>query len=228
MRAAVNEHAASLNGLIASLFKKWQGPEEIKWLSPIAVDDYAEYFDESFLERLGVSPEGLRVPLSDFWPRGGPRWDGLARTSSGKLILVEAKAYIEEGVDYASRAGPTSVEKINEALDRAKVAFGARTEAPWRSPFYQYANRLAHLYFLRELNGLNAYMVFLYFADAPDVPEPCSIEEWRGAVRLMEKILGLGAHRFRDCVGTLIWSVPDMLADKDGSAPVGTIALPNQ
>lgn len=226
MRVAVNEHAALLNGQIASLFK-WKGSEEIAWLSPIAADDYAEYFDESFLERLGVPLEDLRVPLFNFWPRGGPRWDGLARTNSGKLILVEAKAYIEEGVDFGSRASPSSLEKISEALDRAKLAYAARAKAPWPSPFYQYANRLAHLFFLRELNDLDAYLVFLYFADAPDVPESCSIEEWRGAVRLIEKSLGLGAHRFRDCVGTLICSVPEMLAEKDGSASAGTMALPD-
>ena len=140
--------------------------------------------------------------------------DGLAKTESGKLILVEAKAYIEEGVDYSSKAGPRSLERIGEALARAKQAFAAANGASWDVPFYQYANRLAHLYFARELNALDAYLLFLYFADAPDVPEPCTIQQWQGAVRLTEKCLGIGAHRFRDHVGTLIWSVPDMLSSE--------------
>src|SRR6266566_7850402 len=113
VRIAVNEYSAALNSLVSGLFK-WKTQDQIEWLSPIASDAYAEYFDEEFLYRLGVSD--LRVPLRDFWPEGGPRWDGLAKTKSGKLILVEAKAYIEEQVDYSSRAGPKSLEKIQEAL----------------------------------------------------------------------------------------------------------------
>ena len=217
IRVAVNEYSAELGSKISALFN-WDARERIEWLSPIATDGYAEYFDREFLNRLGVSD--LKIPLSDFWPQGGPRWDGLARTQSGKLILVEAKAYIEEGVDYGSGAGPRSLVKIRDAIGRAKGAFAATPEASWESPFYQYANRLAHLYFARQLNGLDAYLLFLYFADAPDVPRSCTTQQWQGAVRLTEKCLGLGAHCFRDYVGTLIWSVRDMLANKSLRPPL--------
>jgi hypothetical protein len=181
-------------------------------LSPLASDAYAEYFDEGFIERLGLSK--LKVPLSEFWPRSGPRWDGLAKTEAGKMILVEAKAYIEEGVDYRSRAEGDSECRIRAALSSAKEAFGATAAAPWDAPFYQYANRLAHLYFLRELNGLDVYLLFLYFADAPDVAHRhrCTEEQWQGAHRVTQKCLGLGEHRFKKSVGTLIWSVPDMVS----------------
>jgi hypothetical protein len=206
LRVAVNEHSHSLNSRIRTLFK-WD-EDQIEWLSPIAADEYAEYFDREFLTRLGVS--NLKVPLGDFWPESGPRWDGLARTASGKLILVEAKAYIEEGVDYKSGAGPRSLKKISTALSRAKSAFAATDDASWESPFYQYANRLAHLYFARQLNGLDAYLLFVYFADAPDVPKPCTTQEWQGAVRLIEKCLGLATSDLRNHVGTLIWSVDEM------------------
>lgn len=209
LRTAVNDHPDTLNALVSDLFA-WDAADRIKWLSPIASDNYAEYSDQDFLNRLGITK--VKVSLSDFWPSGGPRWDGLAITDSGRLILVEAKAYIEEAVDYGSRASATSLKKIKAALASAKKSFGAADEACWEAPFYQYANRLAHLYFLRELNGLNAYLLFLYFADAPDVPRPCSTQQWQGAARLTEKCLGFDAHRFRDSVRTLIWSVPDMIS----------------
>ena len=187
----------------------WDGAEEIVWLSPLASDNYAEYYDQDFLDKLEV--KNLAVPLDDFWPASGPRWDGLAKTKSGKLLLVEAKAYIEEGVDFESKAGPQSAARINTSLARAKSAFEAAQSAPWERPFYQYANRLAHLYFARQLNGLDAYLLFLCFADAGDVPRPTKTDEWRGASRLIEKCLGLGtAHPFRPYVKTLIWSVPEM------------------
>ena len=207
MRVAANEDSDALNKLIIDKFG-WNEAEAINWLSPIAADNYAEYYDQAFLQRLGVTE--LAVPLSDFWPNSGARWDGLARTETGKLILVEAKAYIEEGVDYQSKAGPRSLAMILKALDDAKKDFRASDDAPWESPFYQYANRLAHLYFLHRLNGLDGYMLFLCFADAPDVPKPCSESEWQGAVRLVEKCLGLGTHPYRKRVATLIWRVPEM------------------
>jgi len=202
LRVAVNERTDALNTRIAELFD-WSPADPIEWRSPVKSDRYAEYYDEEFLTCLGI--KDLRVPLSEFWPPSGPRWDGLARTNSGKLILVEAKAHIPETIAYGSRAGAESLAKIRAALASAKKAFGASDEAPWETPFYQYANRLAHLYFLRELNGLDAYLLLLYFADAEDVPDPCSEKEWVGAIRLTDAVLGLGKHRFRPYVGHLIW-----------------------
>ena len=211
MRISANEAAPYLNARLRSQFV-WEEDEEIEWLSPIASDQYAEYYDSSFLERLGV--DKLITPLHAFWPRSGPRWDGLAKSRSGKIILVEAKAYIEEGVDYRSKACANSLSMINAALAEAKRAFRAAEDAPWEAPFYQYANRLAHLYFLAEKNKLDAYLVFLYFANAPDVASPCSMEQWQGAKRLTEKCLGLGSHRFRNRIATMVIDVAELLSNK--------------
>jgi hypothetical protein len=210
LRVAVNEHSARLDASISNLFG-WGARDTIKWLSPIASDEYAEYFDEEFLTRLGLTD--LKVPLKEFWPRSGPRWDGLAKTKTGKLILVEAKAHIAEAVTFHSKAEPGTLRQISRALQATKDGFKANQAAPWETPFYQYTNRLAHLYFLRQLNAIDAYLVFLYFSDAPDVPTPPPSErEWKGAIELTEKCLGLGEHPFKKFVGSLIWSVPEMLA----------------
>lgn len=211
-RVAINERAAQLNHRISQLFG-WN--DRINWLSPLKSDGYAEYFDDAFLKRLGISNPA--VPLKAFWPAGRPRWDALARTDSGRIILVESKAYVEEAVDYRSRASANSLERIRGALAEAKVAFIAAADAAWIEPFYQYANRLAHLYYLRRLNGFSAYLLFLYFANAPDVLNPTNIEEWRGAERLIKKSLGLSSqHPFSHCVKTLIWDVADMLSANPG------------
>ena len=210
LRFAINERPAALNRQISELFG-WN--DRIEWVSPIKSDGYAEYFDEAFLERLGIAD--VAVPLSAYWPAGGPRWDGLGRTVSGKVLLVEAKAYVEEAVDYGSRASAKSLQQIGTALKSTKEALAAAADAPWTAPFYQYTNRLAHLHYLRQLNGLDAYLLFIYFANAPDVPRPSSIEEWRGAKRLIEKSLGLQAHHpLSNCLGTLIWDVAEMVSDR--------------
>jgi hypothetical protein len=66
----------------------------IDWRSPLREDDYAEYRDAAFLERIGVIL-GQR-PLDGFWPRGGPQWDALGRAASGEPVIVEAKAHLNE------------------------------------------------------------------------------------------------------------------------------------
>ena len=211
MRIAANEKSSYLNHRIRTAFA-WSVDEFIEWRSPVRSDQYAEYYDNDFLDRLGIS--NLSVPLDAFWPRGGPRWDGLALTVSGKRILVEAKAYPEEGVDFGSQAGSKSKEMIEAAMAKAKFAFGASDNANWMAPFYQYANRLAHLYFLAGMNELDAYLVFLYFADAPDVPSPCNAEQWVGAKRLIEKCLGIPQrHRFSERITTVIIETKELLSN---------------
>jgi len=59
--------------------------------------------------------------------------------------------------------------------------------------FDQYANRLAHHYFLRKLNGVQAALVFLYFTNATEMQGPTSELEWKGAVRLIHSVLGIPA-----------------------------------
>jgi hypothetical protein len=53
------------------------------------------------------------------------------------------------------------------------------------------ANRLAHHYFLKQINGVPSVLAFLYFVNADDMLGPMSEEEWRGAVRLIHAVLGL-------------------------------------
>ena len=204
---ATNDASNFVNERICSAFG-WCRRDKIEWLSPVESDQYAEYYDAEFLKRLGIGE--LTIPLNSFWPRSGPRWDGLARTSSGKFLLVEAKAYIEEGVDFGSKAGASSQQKIAEALEESKQAYGANPDANWESPFYQYTNRLAHLHFLASKNEIDAYLLFLYFANAPDVPSPCSREQWEGTRRMTEKCLGLGRHVYRDRIATVVIDVPEM------------------
>lgn len=221
MQAAVRDHHEALNARVRAAFN-WPKAEAIEWRSPLASDGYAEYQDQCFLDRLAVPP--LRVPLDSFWPQKGPCWDGLARTSSGRFLLVEAKAHIGEGLpDASSASSERSIDLINRSLSKAKIAFRASEKAAWPAPFYQYANRLAHLYFMRELNGLDAYLLFLYFADAPDTSERerTNACEWCGARRVFNAALGLAAdHPYRAVVQTIIWPVPEMLASVgDATAP---------
>lgn len=169
---------------------------EIQWRSPLADDDFAEYFDQAFLDCLGKTPP--KVALRQFWPSGGPHWDGLALTSNGEVILVEAKANITEfATDPCGAESPTSIHHIKKSLSEVQQFMGiARNRCRpelWFNAFYQYANRLAHLYFLHELNCIPTHMVFLDIVNDPDSGDDAvkSSDEWNSLVRLAEACLGI-------------------------------------
>ncbi len=164
---------------------------EIEWLSPKQDDGFAEYRDVAFLKMLGCYP--LRVPLERFWPARGPQWDGLGR-SEKSVFLVEAKANIPELLSSPMKAkDDRSVRLIRKSLEETKRFVYSRSTADWSKAFYQYTNRLAHLYYLTHLNGISAYLICLYFTgDASVDGHPTTRDEWRGAVRLMKEFLGIG------------------------------------
>jgi hypothetical protein len=163
--------------------------ESVEWLSPLREDQFAEYRDGSALELLGVSK--LQRPLRDFWPARGPQWDALARVGEA-LVLVEAKAHIPELFSPPSLAkNETSRRKIQSALAETKQWLSAQPGLDWSKRFYQYANRLAHLYFLRKVNGLDAHLVFLYFVGDGDMKGPTDPSEWEAATAVLHEALGI-------------------------------------
>jgi hypothetical protein len=168
--------------------------DRIEWLSPLEEDDYAEYQDEAFLERLSVRLE--KRSLRSFWPRRGPVWDGLAKTNRGDIILVEAKSHVSE-LSSSCQAKQPSLDLIRSSLKETAGIYGAGANADWLNGYYQYANRLAHLYLLRHLNNLPAWLVFVYFVNDVDMNGPESEDEWRLAIETMHAHLGVAQERLR-------------------------------
>ncbi len=174
--------------LVSSLGGESHSP--LEWLCPLHSGGYREYKDLDALKALGV-PASVQHSLADFWPRRGPVWDGLARSANGDLLLLEAKAHIPELASGRSQAGPESLNKITERLREVREFLAPMSTAEWTHTFYQYANRLAFLYFLRHVNQLPARLVFVYFVNARDVRGPASRLEWESALALMYAALGL-------------------------------------
>jgi len=166
----------------------------IDWCSPLRSDDYAEYYDEDFLDKLGVCLN--RESLESFWPQSGPRWDGLGVTDGGQYLMVEAKAHVRELRSHISAKSDSSISRILYSFSKTKEYLRVDARTDWTRPFYQYANRLAHLYMLHVLNKVDAYLVNVYFLKDGDMKKhgtivPQTIEEWESAI-LAEKIaLGL-------------------------------------
>lgn len=169
-----------------------QHRETVTWKSPLEVENFVEYRDKAALEKLEIS-DNLRTPLRDFWPSRGAVWDALGVSSRNRPIIVEAKAHIPEAASPGTQASPKSRELIEKSLARARKHYAPRAKADWTGTFYQYANRLAYQYYLRELNGIDSKLVFLDFTNAADMNGPETIEEWKGATRMIHAVLGLPA-----------------------------------
>jgi len=161
----------------------------VTWNSPLADDSFQEYRDSAALKKAGIAE--LRKPLHSFWPARGPMWDAIGITSEGSPLFIEAKAHIPEAASPATKASPESRRLIEQSLAKARQFYAPRGRADWSTLFYQYANRLAYQYFLREINVIKSTLVFLYFLNADDMLGPASEEEWLGASRLIHAVLGV-------------------------------------
>ncbi len=169
------------------------GPGTLEWRSPLG-PDFSEYRDGAFLHGLDLGHLEAALVHSaksaGFWPARGPVWDGLAVGPKGLKVLVEAKAHVPEIAASGTQASKPSRAVIDAAFDQVKQALGVKA-GDWTGPLYQHANRVAHLWWLREQQDVDAHLVFLYFIGADKVGGPSSRARWEGAIELEEKVLGL-------------------------------------
>lgn len=161
----------------------------VRWLSPLPEDGWAEYRDATFLRRLGF--DRLAPSLAAWWPARGPQWDALG-LADDQPVLVEAKAHLAEFRSPPTQAGPASRERIEAALSQAKAALGVREGFDWTGLYYQFANRLAHLWWLRA-QGVQAHLLFVDFLCDNDIGGPGEVADWDLAFAKAAVALGLPA-----------------------------------
>lgn len=192
----INKNQNVIDNLIKDAVSEFRDIN-INWKSPLEEDDYAEYRDDDFLQLVGLKPNDIN--LANFWPSRGPQWDALACTENGHIILVEAKANLPELKSGGTQAKEPSKSKIVEALKETKKILGVTNDVDWSKSYYQYTNRLAHLYFLRS-KRVPTFLVNVYFINDETVKGPKSIGEWQIAIHKMKNYLGLDSHNPGDWV----------------------------
>lgn len=196
IQTLINDQPEHLNSQIKAKLNLSKD-ERIQWLSPLKDDEYSEYCDREFIDLLGVKLK--EKPLSDFWPQRGPQWDALGKSSSGNLFLIEAKSHIGELISTMKAKDENSATTIHNSLQETKHFLASNAKVDWSCAFYQYTNRLAHLYLLRQ-NRLSAYLLFVYFINDSEMEGPTSIHEWKGAIELLHSYLGIRRHKLKDFV----------------------------
>ncbi len=191
----VNEHQIILTKTLLEALpaKLRESTTTVRWVSPLANEDYAEYRDGEFLHAIGLGE--FTRDLASFWPALGPSWDGLAVLSTSfpnsrpAVVLVEAKSHVPEIYGSGCQASATSLVMIKKSLAAAKRWCGGREDADWTGPLYQSANRLAHLYFIRERLKRSAWLINLYFTGDPY--RPTNQDEWHRELQKVKNALGL-------------------------------------
>ena len=192
IQSLVNNNPYLLNKLICKELSKTV-PLNINWVSPLLSDNYAEYRDDDFVSLLDLT---LSTTLNKFWPVRGPQWDALGKAETGEVFLIEAKANIPEMVSPGTKAtSAKSLDLISKSLNEVKSFLKIDNTIDWSNRFYQYTNRLAHLYFLREINKVPAYLVNIYFINDQTVDGPTSQCEWESAIKVMKCYLGINRHK---------------------------------
>jgi hypothetical protein len=162
----VNDRPDELNRAVFDAISEL--PHPLEWRSPLASEDYREYRDRDFL--VAVGREELEGELAEFWPTRGPIWDGLGVADGNGVVLVEAKSYPQEFYAGGCKAkARPSLERIIETVGRTQEWLGVnRDPERWMGPLiagdqssslYQSANRYAHLFWLREIAGVPAWLV---------------------------------------------------------------------
>jgi hypothetical protein len=196
----------SLDNAISSAIKS--KTSALLWRYPTSPATDKEPTGISFLS----STREIREAWVSFWPSTGtpPAWDGIAArtTQAGReWIIIEAKANHPEFCSPPSGAGTQSRKLICESLKKTQRYLGVHPAFSWLGTYYQYANRLAFLYFLNAVVHIPARLVFLYFTgdQFPDErPCPATIERWNELIRACHLTLGLpDEHALSDRVHTV-------------------------
>lgn len=137
-----------------------------------------------------------------FWPQTGnaQNWDAVGEIDfddRDEWLLVEAKGHVGEMESKCGATNAVSKQRIYSALEKASRAFGNQSKPVenWLGPYYQYANRLAVLYFLMKecIRPVGARLLFIYFCgeNRKNVECPQNKQEWLPSIHKANEWLGV-------------------------------------
>lgn len=188
------------------------------WISPLVTENYEECWNERFLERLDLLNDHLES-FREFWPfkpwvdgkvnpRGTPHWDALARVplmaDDSGVVMVEAKAHRGELVkpNDRSKADAPSLGKIRTSFAAVRDFYEVDDAAPaWESRYYQFCNRLAHLWWMNVVARVETWLVWLLVVDDPVWRDRMTAPQWHEALQKIKREIGLPSqHRLEDKV----------------------------
>jgi len=179
------------------------GGQAVEWLDFEFSPKNAPLRDDREFVGLEFIPDAaVQEKWKLFWPQKGDvqNWDAVGKIYFGgsvEWLLVEAKSHIAEIESPCGAKNRSSKQAIRLALEKTSRAFGNRSQPieNWLAPYYQYANRLAVLYFLtKECDPpVNARLLFIYFYGEKRRGWKCpqGESEWVQEIQKMTDRLGI-------------------------------------
>ncbi len=146
-----------------------------------------------------ISDSKVQAEWKKFWPPRGTQhnWDCIGETSTGRLLLVEAKSHIEE-LKSSTKASEDSKQQIMDAFAIVGKSLGIGSTKNWTEIYYQLANRIAALWFLNK-HCVAAALVNIYFLnDLGNSSRRCpsDISFWEEEIKKEYKYLGIFNNSF--------------------------------
>ena len=164
-----------------------------------------EYFALGFLKHFGLDPYEENQKYYKYWPKpkvsgyqnveiskGQQHWDAVGKTDDGRIVLLEAKAHINE-LQSTTKA-TAGLIKIEEAFKLTREGIGVEECSSWTSEYYQFANHIFTCWYLNKVRNIPAVLVNVFFVGdiRPDNYFcPQTITEWERAINLEYKHLGI-------------------------------------
>jgi len=179
------------------------GGQAVEWLDFAFSPKNAPLQDDRELVGLEfIQDVRVQEKWKSFWPQTGnaQNWDAVGKIHYGDMdewLLVEAKGHIGELESKCGATNRVSKQVIYSALEKTSRAFGNRHQQieNWLAPYYQYANRLAALYFLMRKCSppVNARLLFIYFCGENRKNSNCpqNEQEWLPEIEKMTGWLGI-------------------------------------
>jgi hypothetical protein len=207
----LGRHRGALDRQILDL----TGSDSIQWLD-FPFDRSRTWQDGEWkgLDFLEVGSPA-RVAWQTIWPQRGnpPNWDAIGKlTTKGvaQWLLVEAKANAEELQSSCKAVEEGGRPLITKTLAATKEHLGVSAERQWLDGYYQYANRVAVLDFLRQCN-VPARLLNIYFVgDRGDARRSCpnDIAGWNDVLVPLKAHIGLpSGHPLEDRIHELFLPV---------------------
>jgi len=179
------------------------GAQRVEWLDFVFSRENVPLRDDrEFVGLEFIQDDQVQARWKSFWPQTGnaQNWDAVGRIYFGNTTewsLVEAKGHIGEVESKCGATSRVSQHLILSALEKTSGAFGncCQPIENWLAPYYQYANRLAVLYFLmREcVPAVKTRLLFICFygENREGCECPQSEQEWLPAIQRITDWLGI-------------------------------------
>jgi hypothetical protein len=140
------------------------------------------------------------------WPTSGKQqhwdavgfidtWDSPSSETNNHVILVEAKAHIDEPIT-SCKAGFESSRRIAEILEQTAIDLHVNDygniKSNWLNKYYQQANRLATYNYLKRC-GLLPHLIFIYFLNDQYQGKKCPsrVSDWEEYLLKQDEEMGI-------------------------------------